>query len=96
MTNQLTPEITTGNCMYYICTSSVDEETGEYVPVLVIRDQPGYSPMAGDPEKGTTGWKWGKDLKIAQGLARKQNERIGITLEQENEILISSFRASNL
>lgn len=69
-----------------------------YRPSFVFEDIPGHVPNGTWPYSGKVGesvpWFWGFDLVKAQGIARAYNDRLGISLEREAEILKSSILAS--
>lgn len=64
------------------------------VPVLVVEDEPGYSPMYGETAAGT--WHWGATLDEAWEIADKVNaELFGLDRAAANQIVGSSMRAQD-
>jgi len=74
-------------------TQDVDAHGG-YVPSLVREDEPGHSPMTGDPDKLQTPWVWGRDLKVAEACASDMNRRLGLSDEDVAVIVTSSMRSA--
>jgi hypothetical protein len=77
---------------YYIPPDSYVEDKG-FIPALVTENEPGYAPLTGRGEFAEP-WYWGHTYEQAQGIAAEQNERLGLTPGDVNDIIISSMRAS--
>ena len=68
------------------CYALVDEEKdddGNYVPVIIVENNPGYI---------TTDYNWGKDLTKAQEIADDMNRKIGITPKEAVRLIFTSMR----
>jgi len=61
-------------------------ENGEYIPCIVKKGEGGY---------WKTNWSWGTDLELARKCAKKYNTKLGITEEQEFEMVLESMRIQN-
>lgn len=79
---------------YTIPESQDPAKYGGYVPSRVTRGKPGHAPLTGRGE-GSLPWVWGSTLEEARAICVAQNERIGISPEDEFEIVLSSFRFDN-
>lgn len=70
------------------------KDTGKWVPSIIVEDEPGHSPLAGDPAKLQTPWYWGTTYAEAKATADRMNlEDFGITETDMAAILLSSLRA---
>jgi hypothetical protein len=83
-------KLETGKFCYDIVESSKDENG--YIPVVVVENEPGYSPMLGNGPFATP-WYWGHDFNAALKIAADVNEKMGITPERAKDIIASSFAA---
>lgn len=70
-------------CYYIMETETRD---GQYIPCIVTENKAGFQH---------TDWLWGKDLELARKCAADKNEALGLTPEDVDKIITSSFRASN-
>ncbi len=76
---------------YTIPESQDPAKYGGYVPSVVTRGKSGHAPMTGRGEFSMP-WVWGSTIEEARSICAEQNERIGITPEDEMQIVLSSFR----
>jgi hypothetical protein len=58
------------------------KKNGEFIPCMVREGESGYYK---------TDWTWGKDLALAERLARERNERAGLTQIDVDEVVLSSL-----
>jgi hypothetical protein len=65
-----------------------------YIPSLVTENQPGHSPMSGDPRQHQEPWFWGKTLDDAERTAASYNARHGTSKRDAWTIVASSIGAS--
>ena len=79
---------------YYIPQSQDPKEHGGFVPSLVVENEPGHSPMTGNPEKLQAPWVWGKTLDEADEVCRMMNEEMGISPDAADRIVASSMNSS--
>lgn len=84
-------DLQTGKFCYVILESSKDENG--YIPCLAIEGDESVYPMLGRGHCATP-WYWGKTFSGASAIARKTNERMGITLEREFYIVKEAVKAS--
>lgn len=63
---------------------------GGYVPSLVIEGEKGHHPMTGNGDFQAP-WVWGKTLTEAQNVCRHVNKKRGISVEDEQKIVASTF-----
>ena len=76
---------------YTIPETQDPSKHGGFVPSVVFRDKAGHAPLTGRGE-GSLPWVWGSTIEQARSICVEQNERIGVTEEEEFEIVLSSFR----
>lgn len=80
----------------YVPEDSLVDGKG-YRPSFVFEGVPGHVPNGTWPYNGRVGetcpWFWGFNYATACAIAREQNERLGISVEREAEILQSSLHA---
>jgi len=82
-----------GHYCYTVMETEYYEGKG-YMACVVIEDEPGYH-HTGNPKKGVEPWYWGHDFEKAKAAARHVNEERGLTQEDVDRIIDSSFRAQN-
>jgi hypothetical protein len=70
---------------YYIDPSWVNKN-GNLTPAIVQENEAGYHP---------TYYDWGKDFALAKKCAEDLNTRLGLTKQDVDEIITSSFKASD-
>jgi len=68
--------------VYIILRTVRDEQTGEYIPCLVMPGEHGYH---------TTDWRWGTDYESACEIANDKNTLLGYTPEQAAKIVLDSM-----
>jgi hypothetical protein len=82
--------------VYFIPVDGLVEGEGFRVSV-VTEGEPGHTPTGTWPYSGDPGetapYFWGDDYKKACAIAREQNAKMGITQEDELEIIASSMFA---
>lgn len=71
-----------GRVAYFVLESQTNAE-GEYRALVAEENESGYY---------LTDWFWGKDLEIAEKIAREKNEKMGISEDEAYKILLSSMR----
>ena len=79
---------------YYISPSQNPDEYGGYVPSLVVENEPGHSPLVGDPAKHQAPWIWGQTLVEAETICNKLNAKHGLSELDQHKIVASSMRHS--
>ena len=86
-----------GRRIFYISPSAFTPGKGHRVS-FVFENDPNHYPTGNTPEGGDTEpWYWGnaddepRSFEEAEATARQQNERRGISLEEELNILVSSM-----
>ena len=77
---------------WYLNPTVSDPERG-YRPCLVFENESGCYPNGGGDVEP---WYWGKDLKTAETVADRMNERMGITTEEAFKIVASSMKAQEV
>ena len=78
---------------YFIPAAQYDDNG--YIPSIVVEGVAGHFPLAGNGV-GSSPWYWGKTLDEAEQTARAKNEELGVSLQAEGNIVMSSMRASNV
>lgn len=78
---------------FYVPAAQNPAEHGGYVPSLVVENEPGHSPMAGNPEQLQAPWVWGATLDEARAACAKANQRLGLSEADVNDIVLSSMAA---
>jgi hypothetical protein len=68
--------------VYIIQEIARDEQTGEYIPCLVVPGEHGYHK---------TDWRWGTDYEIAWELANDRNTLLGYIPEQVAKIVLDNM-----
>jgi hypothetical protein len=71
----------------YFINPVVKTERGAFIPCFAIEDESGYYE---------TKWEWDTTLKKAQKLAQRINDRLGITAEDAERIVLSSMKPLTL
>lgn len=89
MATQVQLEI--GHYCYYVFETMCEEGKG-FRPVVIVEGEPGYHMQGGDGPMDSLPWYWGHDFKKAQEICSKQNERLGLTPQDVDRIVASSFR----
>jgi hypothetical protein len=54
-----------------------------YIPCIAVENEPGYY---------RTDWRWGHDFEIAELIAQRRNERMGISEKDAIRIIGSTIR----
>ncbi len=67
----------------YFINPAVKTERGAFIPCIAVEDEPGYYE---------TKWEWDTTLKKAQELAQRINDRLGITAEDAERIVLSTMK----
>jgi hypothetical protein len=67
-------------------------EPGQFIPSLVVENEPGHSPMTGRGDHAAP-WIWGSTLEEAQAVCDSVNARQGISKIDAAEIVCSSMFA---
>jgi len=65
------------------------------IPICAYDTNRGYQVgIAVEGERGynVTDWYWGHDYKVACQLADERNTKLGLTIEQAQDIVISTMR----
>ncbi len=83
----------TNEFCYWINPAQNFDLTDGFVPSVVKRNVSGHFPMTGNPEEFQAPWIWGKTLEAAEKIARQTNEKMGISVREEMDIIFSSMRA---
>lgn len=73
---------------YYIPVEQFDENG--YIPSVVFENEPGHNPLRGNGKLATP-WYWGKTYEEAIETCRKANEKLGLTPEDVDKIVMSSM-----
>jgi len=68
--------------MAIIILEEEKDRKGRYIPCIVKEGEKGYYP---------TTWQWGLDKAIAQKLADDYNQRLGLTKEQAEQLVLQSM-----
>ena len=66
----------------YFINPVVKTESGAFIPCFAIEDESGYYE---------TKWEWDTTLKKAQELVQRINDRLGISAEGAEHIVLSSM-----
>lgn len=90
------PRKTEPKWCYWVSETQNPELYGGYVPSLVRENEPGHSPMVGNPERIQAPWVWGKTLEEAQQVCDKMNAKMGIDKREALRIVGSSMFAHRL
>jgi hypothetical protein len=81
---------------FYIDPTQDPAEHGGYVPSLVVENEAGHSPLAGNTRSLTAPWVWGQDLATAERVCTQANAvTYGLSPTDVNEIIFSSMTAGN-
>jgi hypothetical protein len=63
-----------------------------FIPSVVTENEPGHTPLRGDPATLQAPWYWGKTLDEAEATCDRMNrERFGLSPREANEIVLSSM-----
>ncbi len=73
----------------YVIIPDQKDEKG-FIPSIVFEGEKGHNPMTGKGV-GALPWHWGTTLAGAEEICRRSNEELGLTKEDVNEIILSSF-----
>lgn len=86
------PNLVSGEWCVYVDAGQYPDDHGGFVPSVVVKDEAGHYPMLG--KDGASPWVWGPDYKSANKVAEEYNrDRLGLTQDQVDEIIISSMTA---
>ncbi len=66
----------------YFINPAVTTVNGAFIPCYAVEDESGYYE---------TKWAWDMTLKKAQELAQRINDRLGISVEDAERIVLSSM-----
>ena len=75
---------------FYIPPDQHDENG--WIPSVVTEGKPGHAPLTGNGPCASP-WYWGKTLAEAQATADRENARLGLSIEDSLNIVLSSLRA---
>lgn len=75
---------------YWINETQTPVEGG-FIPSVVIENEAGHTPLAGDPKTCQAPWVWGPTLTDAQRTADQANTELGLTRKQAMDIVTSSM-----
>lgn len=75
---------------YFIPVDQFDENG--YIPSMVTEGEAGHAPLSGNGDHSRA-WYWGKTYEEAKEVARKENERLGLTEDDVMRIVASSIGA---
>lgn len=67
----------------YFVNPAVKTKHGAFILCIAEEDEPGYYQ---------TNWEWDATLKKAQELAQRMNDRLGITAEEAERIVLSTMK----
>lgn len=79
---------------YWINPTQDPKKHGGYVPSAVFENEPGHTPMGGDPESHQSAWIWGETLTEARRICAQANTDLGLMEEDVFAIITSSMAAS--
>ena len=65
----------------YFIMEHITNDKGQFIPCYAFENESGYYK---------TDWHWGKDLEIAMQCAKEKNNRLELTEDDVNEIILSS------
>ena len=65
-----------------IIVDGVKDDGGNVIPCVVIDNEKGYH---------LTNWSWGKDIEVAKKLADEYNEKLGVSKEDVNRLVLQSM-----
>ena len=75
---------------YYIPVNGNKDGLG-FIPSVVYEGEAGHFPLIGDGS-GASPWRWGNTLSEAESICKTRNhEKLGLSDEEINEIIISSM-----
>lgn len=81
--------------IYYVDSTLYDESEKAYRVSIVVEGEDGHRPTGDDDHasnpRAVRPYFWGPTLKDAQQQMRKQNERLGISTEEAEEIIMQSM-----
>lgn len=83
------PELVDGHFMFHV-DETMHTKDG-YRPSIVVEGERGHFPNGGGD---TEPWYWGHDLAVAQKIARDRNAAMGLSVKDQDRILMSSMRGS--
>lgn len=84
------PNLIHGKYCFVISESSKDEHG--YIPCIAVEGDQYLYPMLGNGPFAQP-WYWGLTYSGASEIARKQNARMGLTLEDEVRICLEGMRS---
>ncbi len=67
----------------YFINPAVKTPTGAFIPCYGIEDEPGYYK---------TNWEWDITLEKAEELVQRMNDKLGITAEEAERIVLSTMK----
>lgn len=78
---------------FWVNPSQTIGEMG-FVPSVVIDGEPGHRPLTGDGSPYQLPWFWGKTYREAMECCATENAKRGLSMEEVDDILLSSMLAS--
>jgi len=67
----------------YFIQPTLKTDDGQYIPCIAKEGVSGYF---------VTDWAWGNDIDQAEACAREKNERLGISEEEAQRLVLQSMR----
>lgn len=75
-------EMSEARRVYFLLDSQRDENN-ELIVLIAIENESGYYK---------TDWHWGTDIDVAEKIARKKNEKLGISEDEAHKVVLSTMR----
>jgi len=67
----------------YFVMDTIRNSTGEIIPCIAVEGVAGYYQ---------TDWTWGKSLSQAEKIAVQMNERLGVSVQDADAIVLSTMK----
>jgi hypothetical protein len=67
----------------YFILETIRSEDGQLIPCIAIEGVAGYYQ---------TDWMWGTDVRKAEAIAQKMNDKLGISAADADRIVLSTMR----
>lgn len=80
-------ELQDGHYCFYVDETMHVEGKG-FRPSIIIEGKPGHYPSGGGDVEP---WYWGHEIEKARAIAWERNQRLGLTSDDVQRILASSF-----
>jgi hypothetical protein len=91
VTGAIREEARDGSPRCFYVDDDCEDATGQFIPVLVVVDEPGFRPMVG-PKPPASTWYWGTTLDAAQDMAALVNrELFGLDQDAANQIIAANM-----